>query len=61
MKKQENALVVKSNRLIEASYKLDIAEQRLILMAIDCARESGKGITADSLLTVWADEYAAMF
>jgi plasmid replication initiation protein len=61
MKKQENALVVKSNRLIEASYKLDIAEQRLILMAIDSARESGKGITADSLLTVRADEYAAMF
>jgi plasmid replication initiation protein len=61
MKKQQNALVVKSNRLIEASYKLDIAEQRLILMAIDSARESGKGITADNLLTVRADEYASMF
>ena len=27
-------LVVKSNHLIEASYKLDLAEQRIILMAI---------------------------
>ena len=30
----KNELVVKSNRLIEASYRLSLAEQRIILMAI---------------------------
>jgi plasmid replication initiation protein len=61
MKKQENALVVKSNRLVEASYRLDIAEQRLILMAIHEARETGLGVTSNNFLTIRADEYAAMF
>lgn len=61
MKKQENDLVVKSNRLVEASYRLDIAEQRMILMAINNSRESGLGITADNFLTIRADEYAVMF
>lgn len=61
MKKQENALVVKSNRLVEASYRLDIAEQRLILMAIHEARETGLGITSNNFLTIRADEYAATF
>lgn len=61
MKKLENALVVKSNRLIEASYRLDLAEQRMILMAIDNARQTGLGITADNFLTIRADEYALMF
>ena len=39
MKKE---LVVKDNVLIEASYNLDLVEQRLILLAIIEARESGK-------------------
>ena len=43
MKKE---LVVKDNVLIEASYNLDLVEQRLILLAIIEARESGKGINA---------------
>ena len=43
-------LVVKDNALINASYNLDLVEQRLILLAIVEARESGKGINAMILL-----------
>lgn len=53
----EKALVVKDNRLIEASYRLDLAEQRLILMAIVQARETNP-ITAETLLKVTAVDYA---
>lgn len=53
----EKALVVKDNRLIEASYRLDLAEQRLILMAIIQARETSQ-ITAETLLKVTAVDYA---
>ena len=45
-------LVVKDNALIQASYTLDLAEQRLILLAIIEARNSGQGITHDSLLKI---------
>lgn len=61
MKNSEKALVVKSNKLIEASYRLDLIEQRMILMAIDNARQTESGVTADNLLTIRASEYAAMF
>ena len=37
-------LVVKDNALMNASYNLDLVEQRLILLAIIEARESGKGL-----------------
>ena len=43
-------LIVKDNALIDASYSLDLIEQRLILLAIIEARETGQGITANSLL-----------
>ena len=54
-------LVVKSNALIQASYTLGLVEQRLILMSIVGARETGEGITAESLLIVRAQDYAALF
>jgi plasmid replication initiation protein len=54
-------LVVKSNALIQASYTLGLVEQRLILMSIVQARESGEGITAESILVVRAQDYAALF
>ena len=47
-------LVVKDNALMNASYNLDLVEQRLILLAIIEARESGKGINANDPLTVHA-------
>lgn len=54
-------LVVKSNRLIEASYRLDLTEQRLILLAIQNSRETQQGINSDDLLTITASEYASQF
>ena len=41
---------------MNASYNLDLVEQRLILLAIIEARESGKGINANDPLTVHAEE-----
>jgi hypothetical protein len=43
-------LIVKDNALMNASYNLDLVEQRLILLAILEARESGKGINANDPL-----------
>lgn len=56
-----NELIVKDNALINASYNLEITEQRLILLAILHARETGKGITADSKLEIHAEEYMKHF
>ncbi len=50
-------IVVKDNALINASYNLSLVEQRLILLAIIEARESGKGINANDPLTIHADSY----
>jgi plasmid replication initiation protein len=58
---KKNNLVVKDNALIDASYNLDIVEQRLILLAIIEARETGKGVTHDSLLEVHASSYINQF
>lgn len=54
-------LVVKDNALINASYNLDLVEQRLILLAIIEARESGKGINANDPLTIHAESYINHF
>jgi plasmid replication initiation protein len=54
-------LVVKDNALMNASYNLDLVEQRLILLAIIEARESGKGINANDPLTVHAESYINQF
>lgn len=54
-------LVVKDNALINASYNLDLVEQRLILLAIIEARQSGKGINANDPLTIHAESYINQF
>jgi plasmid replication initiation protein len=54
-------LVVKDNALMNASYNLALVEQRLILLAIIEARESGKGINANDPLTVHAESYISHF
>lgn len=54
-------LIVKDNALIQASYTLGLAEQRLILLAILQARETGQGIDHNSLLRVHAHAYADHF
>lgn len=54
-------LIVKDNALMNASYNLELVEQRLILLAIVEARESGKGINANDPLVVHADSYVKQF
>jgi plasmid replication initiation protein len=54
-------LVVKDNALINASYSLDLVEQRLILLAIVEARKTGKGINTNDALSVHADSYINHF
>jgi len=57
----KNGLVVKDNALINASYNLEVTEQRLILLAIINARETQQGITSDSKLEIHASDYATQF
>ena len=54
-------VVVKVNALINASYNLDLVEQRLILLAIVEARDSGRGINANDPLEVHAESYVNQF
>ena len=56
-----NQLIVKANSLINASYNLEVTEQRLILLSIINARETGKGITAESKLEIHASDYMNHF
>ncbi|ODL95807.1 DNA replication protein [Acinetobacter pittii] len=46
---------------MNASYNLEVTEQRLILLAILNARETGNGITSDSKLEIHAKDYASRF
>lgn len=59
MKKQD--LVVKSNRLIEASYRLSMNEQRIILYAICRCREEQKGLFPDLPVTIMAEAFIKQF
>jgi plasmid replication initiation protein len=60
MSSRKQIVVVKSNKLIEASYRLDLIEQRIILYAIVEARETQKGLT-DDFVTLEAKRFATMF
>lgn len=54
-------MVTKDNALINATYTLNLVEQRLILLAISEARSSGKGINTESFLEIHAQDYARQF
>ena len=54
-------VVAKSNRLVEASYRLTLVEQQMILFAICRAREEQKGLSADDWLTIDSKAFAAAF
>ena len=54
-------LVVKDNALINASYHLDLTEQRLILLSIIEARATGKGISSSDKLVITASSYMNNF
>ena len=57
----KNGLVVKDNALMNASYNLEVTEQRLMLLAIVYARETGEGITSESRLEICASDYSKQF
>jgi len=59
MKKSE--LVVKSNRLVEASYRLTLNEQRIILYAICRAREEQKGLFPNAPVVIAAEAFTKQF
>lgn len=58
---KKNELVVKSNHLIEASYRLELVEQRIILFAITEARRTQKGLNAMDFVTIKAKDYAEIY
>lgn len=58
---KKNELVVKSNRLVEASYRLGLNEQRIILYSICRCREEQKGLFPDLPVTITADAFAKQF
>lgn len=60
MPSKKQTIVVKSNKLVEASYRLDLIEQRVILYAIVEARETQKGL-ADGFVTIEAKRFAQSF
>jgi plasmid replication initiation protein len=62
MKNQRNSLaIVKSNRLIEASYRLSLTEIRLILLAVSQARKSSKIALDTSPIRIKALDFAGYF
>ena len=56
-----NELVVKSNKLIEASYRLSITEQQLVLFAICAARKTSTGLVEDTMVFIEAKDFAEQF
>jgi plasmid replication initiation protein len=58
---KNHELVVKSNRLIEASYRLTLNEQRIILYAICRSREEQKGLFPNEPVVITADAFAHQF
>jgi len=54
-------LIVKDTALMNASYNLNLVEQRLILLAISRSRSTGKGITANDYLEIHANDYISAF
>ena len=59
LKKSE--VVLKSNRLVEASYRLSLNEQRIILYAICQCREGDLAFSPDTPVTITADAFAKQF
>ena len=57
----KTALVVKSNRLIEASYRLTLVEQQIVLYSLVASRETQKGLNQDDPVTIRALDFAAQF
>lgn len=54
-------LVVKDNALINASYNLELVEQRLIMLSVVEARRTKQEIVSSEFLTIYADRYIDEF
>jgi plasmid replication initiation protein len=54
-------LVVKSNRLVEASYRLTLVEQQIILYSICRSREEQKGLSPDTPVIIDVASFAKLF
>lgn len=54
-------VVLKSNRLVEASYRLSLTEQRIILYAVCRCREEDLAFSPDTPITITADAFAKQF
>lgn len=61
MTTQKSELVAKSNRLIEASYRLGLVEQQMILFSIVQCREQQRGLSADHPVKIRAQDFAERF
>lgn len=62
MKKgKQMSQVVKDNVLINASYSLDLVEQRIVLQGIVKSRETEKGFTDSNPVRIHASEYEKQF
>lgn len=59
--RQQMAKVVKDNALINASYSLDLSEQRVILQGIVKSRETEAGFDSLKPVSIHASEYAKQF
>ena len=59
--KQQMTKVVKDNVLINASYSLDLVEQRVVLQGIVKSRETEKGFTDSNPVSIHASEYEKQF
>lgn len=61
MAAEKSDLVVKSNRLVEASYRLSLTEQQLVLYSICHSREEQRGLSSNEPVSVDAKAFAARF
>lgn len=58
---EKKELVVKSNRLVEARYKLNLVEQQIILYSLCRSREDERGLSPLEPVTISAANFAAQF
>ena len=58
---EKQNLVVKSNRLVESSYRLGLVEQRIVMLSIVHAREMKQVITPFDFLPITASDYIKHF
>ena len=57
----KSEVVVKSNRLVEASYRLNLVEQQIILFAISRSRDEQLGLSPNKPVTIAAGDFAKAF